>query len=66
MPNKKTKPKPTPLQAFRLKRSTKGTSVASRHPFQDHLVLETKSDFSIILRLENAVDRIAENACHSP
>src|ERR1035438_9658557 len=35
--------------------SRKEIPVASRHPrFQDHLVLESSVDFSIILRLENA------------
>ncbi|MGB7763106.1 MAG: hypothetical protein WBL61_24945, partial [Bryobacteraceae bacterium] len=35
--------------------------------FQDHLVLETESDFRIILRLENAWRRIPPpRACVSP
>jgi hypothetical protein len=52
--NQENETKPAPFGRSGWRESRK-ESVASRHPlFQDHLVLESSFDFSIILRLENA------------
>ena len=55
-PNFKNKTKPAPFGRPGWSASRKEIPVATRPPlFQDHLVLESIVDFSIILRLENAI-----------
>src|ERR1017187_10816326 len=53
--NQEDKTKPAPFGRSGWSESRKEIPVATRHPlFQDHLVLESNADFSLILRLENA------------
>jgi hypothetical protein len=52
--NQENQPQPMPFGLW-LEKSRKEIPVVSRRPpVQDHLVLESNVDFSIILRLENA------------